>query len=254
MPYILQGRVCLVTGGSRGIGAETVRKFAAEGCNVAINYLNGQIESIQLAEDMQNQYGVKTAVIQGDMAKVSDCHNLVRNTIDELGGLDVIVSNAGNTKFATFSDIYALSPEDWDDAWHLLVMANLFLLQEARPTFESNPDGGCLLIMSSVGGLINNGSSMAYSITRAAGLALNRCLASTQGPKVRVNAVCPGFVPTERTASNMSDSTMQSFSDMAALKQLTTVEDVADAFVFLAKNGSMTGERIRVDSGMFVGQ
>jgi hypothetical protein len=208
---------------------------------------------MELAEKMRAEHGIKTTTVQGDVSKITDCQNIVKQTISDLGGLDIIVNNAGNTKFAPFADIYALEPEDWDYAWHSLVMSNLWLLQEARPTFQANADGGCLLIMSSVAGLINNGSSLAYAVTRAAGLALNRCLASIQGPKIRVNAVCPGFVPTERTAGAAGHNP-DVYRDMAALKRLTGVEDVAEAFVALAKNQALTGERLRVDSGMFIGQ
>ena len=222
---------------------------------MAINYLTSRDASVKLAEKMQTDHGIRATTIQGDISKISDCQNIVKQTISDLGGIDIIVNNAGNTKFAPFADVYALEPEDWDFAWHSLVMSNLWLLQEARPTFNSNPDGGCLLIMSSVAGLINNGSSLAYAVTRAAALALNRCLAQTQGPKIRVNAVCPGWVPTERTArGEAAGHTPDFFKDMAALKRLTNVEDVAEAFVALAKNRALTGERLRVDSGMFVGQ
>lgn len=92
---------------------------------------------------------------------------------------------------------------------------------------------------------------MAYSVCRAAGLHLNRCLAETQGPKIRVNAVCPGLVDTERTAV-FSDEMRQQCMDMAKLKRITTMEEIAMTFVFAAKNTGMTGEKIRVDSGMVV--
>lgn len=185
------------------------------------------------------------------MSRMADCKALVQKSIEELGGLDVMISNAGNTKFAPFGDIYALSEEDWDHAWNVLTKANVFLLQEALPTFNSNPDGGVFLIMTSLAGLITNGSSMAYSVTRAAALHLMQCLAETQGPKVRVNAVCPGLVDTERTAA-FTPERRQGYIDMATLKRITGIDEVADTFVFLAKNSGLTGERIRVDSGMAI--
>ena len=203
------------------------------------------------AKEIEKDFAVKTAVIQGDMSRMANCKALVRKSIEELGGLDVIVSNAGNTKIAPFGDIYALSEEDWDHAWNVLTKANIFLLQEALPTFNSNPDGGVFLLMNSLAGLITNGSSLAYSVTRAAALHLMQCLAQTQSPKVRVNAVCPGLVDTERTAA-FTPEQRQGYVDMAVLKRITRADEVADAFVFLAKNSGMTGERIRVDSGMAI--
>ena len=269
MSYNLKGRKVLVTGGSRGIGIYwlpthclrcrakikagemIVRRFAGEGCDVAINYFNSQEAAASLAKQMHEEFGIRTTVIQGDMSRMADCKAVVRKTVAELGGLDVLVSNAGNTKIAPFGDIHALSEEDWDYTWNVLTKANVFLFQEALSTFNTNPDGGVFLIMSSLAGLITNGSSMAYSVTRAATLHLMQCLAQTQGPKVRVNAVCPGIVYTERSAT-LGAERVKSYEDMATLKRMTTREEVAEAFVFLAKNSAMTGERIRIDSGMAI--
>ncbi|KAI9705211.1 MAG: hypothetical protein M1820_005358 [Bogoriella megaspora] len=249
--YNLKGRKVLVTGGARGIGAAIVRKFAAEGSDIAINYLNSQDAAASLAKEMQDEYGINTTIIQGDMSRMADCKALVKRSIEVLGGLDVIISNAGNTKIAPFEDIYALSEEDWDHAHNVLTKSNIFLLQEALPTFNANPDGGVLLIMSSLAGLITNGSSLAYSVHRAAQLQLTQCLAQTHGPKVRVNAVCPGLVDTDRTAV-FSEERRNLYKEMAVMKRITTQEEVADTFIYLAKNSGLTGERIRVDSGMAI--
>ena len=145
----------------------------------------------------------------------------------------------------------ALSEEDWDYTWNMLVKSNVFLFRAARPHFNANPDGGVFLTQNSVGGLFNNGSSMAYSVCRAAGLQLMRNLAETQGPKIRINAVCPGLVETERTAG-IDEKAREGYRDMAKLKRITTPEDIAMTFVFAAKNEGLTGERIRVDSGMVI--
>jgi NAD(P)-dependent dehydrogenase (short-subunit alcohol dehydrogenase family) len=157
----------------------------------------------------------------------------------------------GNTKMAPFGDIDALSESDWDYTWNMLVKSNVFLFRAARQHFKANPDGGVYLMQNSVGGLFTNGSSMAYSVCRAAGLHLSRCLAETQGPDIRVNAVCPGLVDTERTAV-FTEEQRKGYMNMAKLKRITTPEEIAMTFVFAAKNSGLTGERIRVDSGMII--
>lgn len=133
----------------------------------------------------------------------------------------------------------------------MLVKANVFLLRAALPSFRANSEGGVFLMQSSIAGLLPNGSSMAYSACRAAGIHLTYCLAQTRGPNVRVNVVTPGLVDTERTQVFTEDQ-RKGYKDMASLKRITTCEEVTAAFVFAARNSGMTGERLRVESGMII--
>ncbi|KAH8752169.1 putative short chain dehydrogenase [Hyaloscypha finlandica] len=249
--YNLKDRKVLVTGASRGLGAVIAKAFAEEGCDLAITYLGSKDKAEAVAADIRSSTGRKVVVLQAELSLVPECERIIDEAVKGLGGLDIVVSNAGNTKIAPFGDIDALTEADWDHTWNLLVKSNVFLLRAARPHFNANPDGGVFLIQSSVGGLFTNGSSMAYSVCRAAGLHLNKCLAETQGPKIRVNAVCPGLVHTERTTL-FTEEQRQGYFNMAKLKRITTPEEIAMTFVFAAKNSGMTGERIRVDSGMII--
>ncbi|MCJ1243477.1 hypothetical protein MMC30_000674 [Trapelia coarctata] len=251
MPYSLKGRNVLVTGGSRGLGALIAEKFAAEGCSVAINYVSNLERAKQTAEKIEKEYGAKTVVVQGDVGVLADCQKVVRESLAGLGGLDIIISNAGWTKFSDFGDLNALSEEDWDKCWAVNVKGNMHLLREAIPTFNANADGGVFLITSSIAGISQSGSTMAYSVTKAAGLHLMKCLAVTQGPKVRINAVLPGLMLTEWGAK-FTPERLQALKDRAALKQETLLDDCADAFVSAAKNTSMTGQNIQIDSGLMI--
>ncbi|KAL8781451.1 MAG: hypothetical protein Q9194_000324 [Teloschistes cf. exilis] len=204
MPYNLKGRNVLITGASRGLGVLIAERFAAEGSNVAINYNASEDRAKQVAEKIKKTTDVKVIIVKGDQGVLADCENTVQKTIDGLGGIDIIVSNAGWTKFTQFGDLDALSEEEWDKCWAVNCKGNLHLLRKALPTFNANPDGGIYLMTSSIAGINPSGSTMAYSVTKAAGLwpeiaglQLMKCLASTQGPKVRVNAVLPGLLLTE---------------------------------------------------------
>jgi NAD(P)-dependent dehydrogenase (short-subunit alcohol dehydrogenase family) len=121
----------------------------------------------------------------------------------------------------------------------------MWLFREALPTFNANPEGGVFLITSSVAGTSLSGSSMAYSVTKAAQLHLMRALAKTQGSKVRVNAVLPGLLLTE-WGLKYSPEMIEAIKDMAALKHETYLDDCANMYVSLAENTSMTGQRIAV--------
>lgn len=199
----------------------------------------------ELAEKIQKQYAVQTVVLQADVGLAVDCDRLVADAIAGLGGLDIIVSNAGWTKFAPWEDLHALSEADWDKCYAVNVKAQLHLLRAALPTFKANQNGGSFLITSSAAGTTTKGSSMAYSVNKAAGIHLTRCLAETQGPNVRVNAVCPGLMLTE-WGDKYGAQEIQAIESRAALKRTTNIEDCADTFLWLAKNGSITGQRLIV--------
>lgn len=131
------------------------------------------------------------------MSDASDIQNVVASTTDALGGLDVIVSNTAWTRFSSFADLDALSDEEWEKCYRINVLGSLRLMKAAKKIFESNPDGGVFLYTASTAGASISGSSMAYSVTKAAGLQLMKCLAQTQGPYIRVNSVLPGLLLTD---------------------------------------------------------
>lgn len=170
------------------------------------------------------------------MGKEEDCVRVVEESIAALGGLDIVISNAvstqhpgvdcminpiapdmlllyhssiltplqGYTRFSLFSDLTASTTDDWDTCFAVNVKAQTHLLRTALPTFKSNTEGGVFIMTSSIAGRNTGGSSMPYSVTKAAQLHLMRCLAATQGPKVRVNAVLPGFLRTEWVRTHSS--------------------------------------------------
>jgi len=249
MPYSLKGRNVLITGGSRGLGELICLKFAKEGCNVAINYNSSADRAEGVAKKVEHDHGMKAFTVQGDMGLEKDCIRVVQESISKLGGLDVIISNAGHTRFSNFGDLNDTTIEDWDLCYAVNVKAHVFLMREALATFNSNQDGGAFIITSSIAGRIPGGSSMPYAVTKAAQLHLMRCLASTQGPKVRVNAVLPGFLGTE-WGDRYGQERIVEMREKAYLKQDTDLDDAAQAFIDIARNMSMTGQRIQVDSGL----
>ncbi|KAK8167981.1 short chain dehydrogenase/reductase [Phyllosticta citrichinensis] len=252
MPYELAGRNVLVTGGSRGLGAAIALAFAAQGANVAINYQSNSGAAAAVLDRISQEHPrVKAVALQADVGSMAQCAALVERARGELGGLDVVVGNAGYTKFSKFGDLDALSEEDWDKCWAVNVKGKLALLRAALPTFNANPDGGVFLITGSVASVQQSGSSMAYSVTKAAQLHLMKCLAATQGDKVRVNAVLPGLLLTD-WGEMYPPEAIEAMKEKSALKSVTDLQDCADAYVMLAKNTSITGAKIQVDAGLFV--
>ncbi|PYH99173.1 NAD(P)-binding protein [Aspergillus ellipticus CBS 707.79] len=243
--YSLHNRIALITGGSRGLGALVARKYAAEGCHVAINYVSSMDAAENLAAELREQYKVKAITIQGDASQKSDCYNFVKATIEQLGGLDIVVSNAGWTKVTNFADLDAMDDEDWDKCWSTNVKGHLYLFKAALPTFNANPDGGVFLLTSSIAAVTATGSSLPYAVTKAAGLHLVKCLAQTQGSKVRVNAVLPGLLLTE-WGQRFPPEAIEGWTQKTPLKRTPELEDTANTYVMLAQNTSMTGQSITI--------
>ncbi|RLL97780.1 hypothetical protein CFD26_104979 [Aspergillus turcosus] len=248
MPYSLKGKNVLVTAGSKGLGAVICQQFAAEGCNVAINYYSSRDVAEDLANRLAKDYSVKCIVLQGDSELPEDNLRTVQEANEQLSGLDIIVANAGWTRFANTRDIYDLSFEEWDKARYNLAVRVRMLI----PIFEKNADGGVYLITSSIAGTTLDGSSMGYSVTKAAALHLMKHLALSVGPKIRVNAVCPGLLLTE-WGKKYGETAINWLNEKAILKHETDLEDCANMFVTLAKNTSVTGQQIVVDSGLAMG-
>lgn len=208
---------------SRGLGAEISRKFAAQGCNIAINYVNSEAPAQELAKQLQQDHNIKTVTIKGDGGVMADCARCVQETIKAFGGIDIVVGNAGWTKFTNFNDLDAMTEAEWDKCWSVNVKGMHALLKEALPTFKKNSEGGVFLITSSVAGVSLSGSSMAYSVTKAAQLHLMKCMANTQGEKVRINAVLPGLLLTD-WGNLYGEERLAMLKDRAVLKKEVRVD------------------------------
>ncbi|KFY89800.1 hypothetical protein V500_05499 [Pseudogymnoascus sp. VKM F-4518 (FW-2643)] len=249
MPYDLKGRNVLVTGGSRGLGALICDKFAKEGANIVVNYVSSEAAAQEIVKTIEGEYGVKAFALRGDMGLEADCVRLVEESIEKLGGLDIIVSNAGWTRFSSIPDLHATTAADWDTCFAVNVKAQNYLMRTALPTFNANPEGGAFIMTSSIAGIATSGSSLPYCVTKAAQLQLMRVFAASQGPKVRCNAVCPGLLLTE-WGQKYPASAIKFLEERAYLKKVTDLEDTAQSFIDIARNSSMTGQRIVVDSGL----
>ena len=140
---------------------------------------------------------MKATVLQADAGSPSAVTALVQTATQALGGLDIVIANAGWTRFSDFADLDALSDAEWDRCWKTNVLGVKALAAAAVPVFNSNPEGGVVLVTSSIAGRSIGGSSMAYSVTKAAQLHLVKCVAKTQGRTVRCNAVLPGLLLTD---------------------------------------------------------
>jgi len=151
----------------------------------------------------------------GNMAEVSEC---VKQATQALGGLDIVIGNHGWTRFSDFNDLNAMNEAEWDKCWKTNVLGMKQLVADAMPTFNANPDGGVFIVTSSIAGRSIGGSSMAYSVTKAAQLHLVKCMAKTQGSKVRINAVLPGLLLTD-WGNAYGEERISALKDASVLKK-----------------------------------
>ena len=244
----LTGKVAIVTGASKGIGAGIAKALAAEGAAVAVNYASSREGADRVVAEI-TKAGGKAIAVQGDVSKAADVKRLVAETVKAFSGLDVLVNNAG---------IYAFDPlENVTEAeFHRLfdtnVLGPLLVTREAVGHF--GPGGGSVINVSSVASLSPVPNAAVYSATKGALDSLSRVLALELAPRrIRVNTIAPGGVETEGTHSVgvIGSDLHKQIVAATALGRFGQPSDIAGVAVFLAseESGWMTGERLTVSGG-----
>jgi 3-oxoacyl-[acyl-carrier protein] reductase len=244
----LKGKVAIVTGASKGIGAGIAKQLAAAGAAVAVNYASSREGAERVVADIKVGGG-RAIAVKGDVAKAADVRRLFEETKSTFGRVDVLVNNAGIYHFQPLEDIT-------EDEFHLQfntnVLGTILTAKEAAKHF--GPDGGSIINISSVASEQAVPTAAVYSATKGAVDTLTRVLAAELGPrKIRVNAIAPGGVETEGThAAGVIGSDFE--KDMVArtaLGRLGQPDDIARIAVFLASDAAawVTGERLTASGG-----
>lgn len=243
----LEGRVALVTGGSRGIGRGIAQALAGEGASVGVNYRSGKEQAEEVVAEIQ-QAGGKAAAIPGDVSDYEQAQQMVEQTISELGALHVLVNNAGISKDAL---IFHMEPDDWLNVMRVNFGGVFNCTKAVMPHFMGQRDGVILNISSVMGERGWLGESN-YSASKGAVNAFTRCCAMELARfGVRVNAVLPGFVPTELVEGLVSKDGGKGILKQLPVRSFGDVADVANLVVFLASDDAkyMTGSLVIVDGG-----
>ena len=252
----LSERVAVVTGSSRGVGMETAKAIAGKGGAVVVNYRQSSDEAAGVVREIESGGG-KVICVQADISVEADCQRLVRETVDRFGRLDVLVNNAGTTDFLPFADLSALTDEHWDRVWQTNVKGAFYCIRAAQPHLKQAPGGGEIVNVTSVAGMIGNGSSIAYCASKAAMISLTVSCARALAPNIRVNSVAPGFIADHWTQTGLGDQyegAKSGHEKRAVLGKVCDPKDVADAILGLIEGSDMvTGQSIVCDGGMTIG-
>lgn len=245
-------KVCVVSGSSSGIGAATVRRYAREGWDVVINY-SRSAEPAQAVALECLALGVQALVVRANVADDADCRRLAAEVEAHFGRADVLVNNAGTTKFVAMKNLEGLSADDFQAIYAVNVIGAYQLSRAFAPLLQA-PPGGAIVNISSVASIMGRGSSLAYMASKGALNALTVGLARALGPQIRVNAIAPGFVDSAWLKAGLGEERYATqaalWCDTAALAATIAPEDVADAAWWLGAGAAKTtGEVLLVDAG-----
>lgn len=244
----LNGKVAVVTGASKGIGAEVAKQLAAQGASVVVNYASSKSGAEKIVSEIAAG-GAKAVAVQADVSKPEDIKKLFDETRTAFGKLDILVNNAGIYEFGAIEEV---TPEHFHRQFNLNVLGLILTTQEAAKHFGSQ--GGSVINISSIVSKTAIPTTVVYSATKAAVDSITRTLSAELGPKkIRVNAVNPGMVETEGNASarDAENDFRKMTIAQTPLGRIGKVDDIAPAVVFFASDDSkwVTGEVLYIAGG-----
>jgi 3-oxoacyl-[acyl-carrier protein] reductase len=248
----LRGKVAVVTGASKGIGAAIAQAFAAEGAAVVVNYSTSKEAADRIVADMTRRGG-KAVAVQANLSQPADIERLFAETKKAFGKLDVLVNNAGIYEFAPLE---LITPEQFHKTFDLNVLGLILAARDALKLF--GPEGGSIINISSVASTATMPQTAVYSASKAAVDAVTKSLAKELGPrKIRVNSINPGMVDTEGAhISGIADSDFRKQTERETpLGRIGKPQDIAPIAVFLASadSGWITGETLYAAGGWMKG-
>ena len=250
----LSGKTALITGASRGVGAAAALQLAQAGCRIAINHRQTPDRAEAVAAQCCDA-GAEAIVIQGDVAEDAACRAMVAQTLEAFGALDILINNAGTTRFIDFPDLDAVT----DDVWDRILAVNLkgpFQATRAAREALATGEGGVIINTASIAGLTGAGSSIPYAASKAALLTLTKSLARTLGPEIRVNAVAPGFIEGEWLQAGLGkdyETVKQAKAAATVLGAVSTPDDIAAGILALITAPKTTGQTLTIDAGDTLG-
>ncbi len=251
----VEGKAAIVTGGGTGVGRVTALSLAKLGCHVLINYSRSRDDAERTAGEVE-ALGVHAVVQQADVADDEACRAMVDAAVGAFSRLDILVNNAGATEFIPFEDLDAITPDVWERLNAVNVRGPFQCTRAAVEPMRrtATPDGGEVINVSSIAGLLATGSCIPYAASKAALNNVTVALARTLAPHVRVNAVAPGFITgrwLENGLGERYESTRDAFNERLPLGRVCDPQDVANAIVSIITGSDLvTGQILTCDSGM----
>lgn len=244
---LLDGKVALVTGGSRGIGKAIALKFASEGADLVFTYLSNKAAAEQTEQEL-GQFGHRVKAYASDASSFESAHELVKQVIEDFSRIDILVNNAGITRDTL---LMRMTEQQWDE----VLNGNLksaFNFTHAVVPLMARQRAGSIISLSSVVGIAGNAGQANYAASKAGIIALSTSVAKEMGSRnVRCNCIAPGFIDTDMTSS-LPEELRKEWAKTIPLRRCGTPEEVANVALFLASDLSyyVTGQVIHCCGGM----
>lgn len=243
----LEGKIAVVTGGSRGIGFATCKKLASEGATIIITDICDSEVAVPAIKELEDM-GAKAKFYQSDVSDFASATETVNAIIEEFGGLDILVNNAGIVRDKL---MLKMEEQDFDAVININLKGTYNMIKATYKHFMKQRSGR-IISLASVVGIMGNAGQANYSASKAGIIGLTKSVAKELGGRnVTVNAIAPGYIVTDMTDA-LSDKAKEAIDSGIPMKRRGTPEDVANAICFLASDDAsyITGEVLRVDGGM----
>ena len=247
----LQDKVAVITGGASGMGRATVLRFLNEGAKVVIADFNAATGEETMAEAARAGFAAAVRFVRTDVAKEADVEAMIRCAVDDFGGIDIVFNNAGVG--GAIGPLTETSVADWDYTFDVLAKGVFLGIKHAARAMRKQGRGGAIINTASIAGLSGDGGPLVYSAAKAAVINMTQSAAVELAPdRIRVNAICPGFIVTPLAQGANRDATQAAFARSQPWPDYGRGEHIAGAALFLASGDAefVSGEALVVDGGL----
>lgn len=244
---LFQGKTAIITGASRGVGAATALRLAEAGANTVVNYLSREDAANEVVKNCES-FGASSIAVQGDSSEWKDAHNLANRTLEKFGRIDLLVLNAGIWEG---SPIEEMTEETWNKVINTNLKAAWAMTKACVPAMKKQ-DSGAIVLVSSTAGQRGEANFSNYAASKGGQISFTKALASELCPKIRVNAVAPGWIETAMVRPVFEDENYKAnVINSIPLKRMAMTDDVALSICFLLSDWSrhITGEILNINGG-----
>ena len=237
-------KVIIVTGASRGIGREIAKGLAKKGYTIIANYNKTEQQILELQKELEKE-NIKIDIFKADVSKRNEAKELVENTINKYGKIDVLINNAGISQIKEFTQI---TDEDWNNMINTNLNSVFYMTQETCKNMIHNKKG-CIINISSIWGVEGASCEVHYSVSKAGIDAMTKSLAKEMGPSnIRINSIAPGFINTEMN-KHLSEEEINNIKEEIPLERIGQAKDIEKCVEWLIEDEYTTGQVISINGG-----